>query len=144
MTTGTVVLHLPDDLYRRIARLSSLTGSPLEGIIVRMLATSLPPLPDDFAPETRDALQRLEQLGDNDLAAFKTATLAQADYARLTELRAQRSEGAITPEEQAELERLMQAADTLTLQKAYAAALLTWREQARTLRSAHDDTTSDV
>jgi hypothetical protein len=144
MTTDTVVLHLPDDLYRRIAHLSSLTGSPLARVIVRMLALSLPPLPDDFAPETRAALQGLEQLGDTELATFETATLPTADYARLTELRERRSEGAITPGEQAELERLLQAADTLTLQKAYAAALLTWREQARQSRLASDDALSDV
>ena len=68
MTTDTVTLHLPDDLYRRIVLVSSLTGSPLERVIVRMLASSLPPLPDDFAPATCAALQRLEQLGDSERA----------------------------------------------------------------------------
>lgn len=87
MATDTVTLRLPDDLYRRIEKLASLTGSPMEGIIVRMLASSLPPLPDDFAPAIRDALQRLEHLSDGDLAAFETATLARADYARVTTLR---------------------------------------------------------
>jgi hypothetical protein len=144
MTTDTVTLHLPDDLYRRIAHLSSLTGSPLERVIVRMLASSLPPLPDDFSPDTRVALQRLEQMSGSELATFETATLPTADYARLTKLRERRSESAITPGEQAELERLMQAADTLTLQKAYAAALLTWREQARNSRLAGDDALSDA
>jgi hypothetical protein len=118
MTTDTVVLHLPDDIYRRIAHLSS-----------------LPPLPDDFAPEIHEALQRLEQLSDSDLTAFERATLATDDYARLTELRERRREGAISPDEQTELDHLMQAGDTLTLQKAYAAALLKWRGQARTPRS---------
>lgn len=68
MTTDTVALHLPDDLYRRIAHVSSLTGSSLERVIVRMLASSLPPVPDDFAPATRAALERLEQLGVGELA----------------------------------------------------------------------------
>lgn len=130
MATDTVVLHLPDDLYRRIAHLSTLMGSPIEGVIVRMLSSSLPPLPDDFAPDTREALQTLEQLSDSQLSTFKTAKLASNQYARLSELRERRNEGTLTPDEQAELERLMQAADTLTLQKAYAEVLLKWRGQA--------------
>lgn len=136
MTTDTVILRLPDDLYRRIAHLSHLTGSPVEGVIVRMLSSSLPPLPDDFAPDIRDALQALEHLSDAQLAAFATATLARKDYARLSELRERRGEGVIITEEQAELDRLMHAADVLTLQKAYAAVLLKWRGQAS--NSAHD------
>lgn len=139
MATDTVTLRLPDDLYRRIERLSSLTGSPIEGVIVRMLASSLPPLPDDFAPETRDALQRLELLSDDELVAYETATLFRADYARLTALRERRAAGDITSDEQADLERLLQAADTLTLQKAYAAVLLKWRVQAGSSRPHSDD-----
>lgn len=131
MATDTVVLHLPDDLYRRIARLSHLTGSPVEGVIMRMLSSSLPPLPDDFAPDVRDALQSLEELSGAQLAAYAMATQPRKDYARLNVLRERRNDGVITPAEQAELDRLMQSADTLTLQKAYAAVLLKWRGQAQ-------------
>lgn len=139
MATDTVVLHLPDDLYRRIARLSHLTGSPVEGVIMRMLSSSLPPLPDDFAPDVRDALQSLEELSGAQLAAYATATLPRKDYARLNVLRERRNDGVITPAEQAELDHLMQSADTLTLQKAYAAVLLKWRGQAQ---SATPDSTT--
>ncbi|HEX2347596.1 MAG TPA: hypothetical protein VHI51_04085 [Ktedonobacterales bacterium] len=40
MATDTVTLRLPDDLYRRIERLSSLTGSPMEGVICAVRADS--------------------------------------------------------------------------------------------------------
>jgi hypothetical protein len=66
VATDSVTIHLPDDLYRRIVRLSHLTGSPIEGVIVRMLSSSLPPLPDDFTPETHEALQALEHLSDSE------------------------------------------------------------------------------
>ena len=144
MATDTVTVRLPDDIYRRIERLSSLTGSPMEGIIVRMLASSLPPLPDDFAPATRDALERLEHLSDSDLAAFEVAKVPLGDYVRFTDLRERRADGVITAEEQAELERLQQSADTLTLQKAYAAVLLKWRRQARASQTPNGDTRSDA
>lgn len=131
MATDEVILHLPDDLYRRITRLSHLTGNPVEGIIVRMLTSNLPPLPEDFTPHTREALQSLEALSDDQLTAFSTAQIPAKEYARLTVLRDRRREGVITPDEQPELEALLQAADTLTLQKAYAAVLLKWRGQSR-------------
>lgn len=131
MATDEVILHLPDDLYRRIARLSHLTGNPVEGVIVHMLTSNLPPLPEDFTPHTREALQSLETLSNDQLAAFSTAQIPAKDYARLTDLRERRHEDVITPDEQMELEALMQAADTLTLQKAYAAVLLKWRGPSR-------------
>lgn len=129
MATDTIMLRLPDDLYRRIVRLSQLMGSPVEGVIVRMLSSSLPPLPDDFSPEIRDALQSLESLNDKQLAALSTAMLSRKDIARLRDLRERRAEGPLTAAEQTELDRLVRAADMLTLQKAYAAVLLKWRGQ---------------
>ena len=72
----------------------------------------------------RVALQSLEELSGAQLPAYATATLPHKDYARLNVLRERRDDGIITPVEQAELDRLTQAADTQTLQKAYAAVLL--------------------
>jgi hypothetical protein len=129
METDTISLQLPDNLRRHLKRLAALTHQPLDGLIVRTLSASLPPLPDDLAPEARDALQALEALGDVELCAVTRATLFEEQYARVTALRERCRAGTITPEEEAELGRLLDAADLLTLRKAYATVFLKWRGQ---------------
>ncbi len=127
MSTDTITIHLPGGLYRRLARLADLTKQPLEGLIVQTLSSSLPPLPDDLPPATRDALQALEALSDDELWQRARATFPEEQYARLTALRERRRDGALPTDEQAELDQLLEAADLLTLQKAYGAVLLKWR-----------------
>lgn len=127
MAADTITIHLPDPLYHRLERLATLTRQPLEGLIVTTLASNLPPLPDDLPPAIRDALLALEVLGDDELRHRTRATLPDEEYARLADLREGRRDGALSSEEQAELDRLLQAGDLLTLQKAYAAVLLKWR-----------------
>lgn len=127
MATDMLVIHLPEVLHRRLERLAALTRQPLEHLIVQTLSASLPPLPEDLAPATRDALAALELLSDTDLAQLAQATFPNDDYERLTELREKRRAGdPLSAQEQSELERLTRAADLLTLKKAYAAVLLKW------------------
>ncbi len=129
MATDTITIHLPDDLHQRLERLAHLTGQPVEGLIVRTLSSNLPPLPEDLSPATRDALQALERLDNTELLQLTYAKLPDDQYEQLTMLREQRREGELTPKEEAALNRLIEAADLLTLQKAYAAVLLKWRGQ---------------
>ena len=129
MAVDAITIHLPDGLYRRLERLASLTRQPLEGLIVKTLSSSLPPLPDDLAPAFRDALLALESLPDDELRQIADATMPEVAYERLSALRDERRERPLISNEQAELDRLSQDADTLVLRKAYAAVLLTWRGQ---------------
>ncbi|HEX6543857.1 MAG TPA: hypothetical protein VF040_19030 [Ktedonobacterales bacterium] len=130
MAVDAITIHLPDGLYRRLERLASLTHQPLEGLIVKTLSSSLPPLPDDLPPATRDALMALESLNDNELQQVVQATLPDQQYERLTMLREQRRERILSANEQTDLDQLQQEADTLVLKKAYAAVLLKWRGQS--------------
>ncbi len=119
-----ITIHLPDGLYHRLERLASLTHQPLEGLIVKTLSSSLPPLPDDLTPALRDALMALESLSDDELQQVTNASMPSSQYERLTALRDERRERPLSPDEQTELDSLMQDADTLALKKAYAAVLL--------------------
>ena len=139
MAVDAITIHLPDGLYRRLERLASLTQQPLEGLIVKTLSSSLPPLPDDLAPAFRDALLALEALSDDELRQVADATMPEAAYERLSALRDERRERPLISNEQAELDRLSQDADTLVLRKAYAAVLLTWRGQRLSSPAAHPD-----
>ena len=136
MAVDAITIHLPDGLYRRLERLASLTRQPLEGLIVKTLSSSLPPLPDDLAPAFRDALLALESLPDDELRQIADATMPEVAYERLSALRDERRERPLISNEQAELDRLSQDADTLVLRKAYAAVLLTWRGQRLSLLPA--------
>ena len=127
MAVDAITIHLPDGLYRRLERLASLTQQPLEGLIVKTLSSSLPPLPDGLSPAFRDALLALETLSDDKLQRVADAAMPEAAYERLAALRDERRERPLTADEQAELDRLTQDADTLVLKKAYAAVLLKWR-----------------
>ena len=129
MALDSITIHLPDDLHRRLERLASLTHQPLEGLIVKTLSSSLPPLPDDLAPALRDALMALESLSDDELQQVADARMPDAQYERFATLRDERRQRSLTPDEQTELDRLTQDADTLVLKKAYAAVLLKWRGQ---------------
>lgn len=139
MAVDGITIHLPDGLYRRLERLASLTQQPLEGLIVKTLSSSLPPLPDDLAPAFRDALLALEALSDDELRQVADATMPEASYERLAALRDERCERPLTSDEQAELDSLSQDVDTLVLRKAYAAVLLTWRGQRLSSPAAHPD-----
>lgn len=127
MASDTVTIHLPDDLHRRLERLADLTKQPLEGLIVKTLSANLPSLPENLPPATRDALQALEGLNDDDLWKRARATLPEDKYEHLTQLRERQHEGNLTAGEREDLDQLMRAADLLTLEKAYAAVLLKWR-----------------
>ena len=127
MTTDTVAIQVPQALYRRLERLAQLTRRPLESLIVQALSSNLPPLPDDLPAAQRDALVALEGLSDDELWAVTRSTLPAGDQERFAALRDRRRAGTLTPAEQAALDRLAQAADLLTLRKAYAAVLLRWR-----------------
>ena len=127
MTTDTVAIQVPQSLYHRLERLAQLTRRPLESLIVQALSSNLPPLPDDLPAAQRDALVALAGLSDDELWAVTRSAMPQRDQERFAALRDQRRAGTLPPAEQAALDQLAQAADLLTLRKAYAAVLLRWR-----------------
>jgi hypothetical protein len=127
MSTETIEIHVPEGLYRRLERLAALTRRPLEGLILQTLSSSIPPLPDDLPPATRDALIAIEALSDEELVQVVRRTMPDDRYQRLSELREKRREDTLPEGETAELDHLLEEADLLTLTKAYAAVLLKLR-----------------
>lgn len=127
MAIETVAIHVPQALYQRLVRLAALTKQPLERVIVQTLSSNLPPLPDDLPTPFHDALVALETLSDAELWQVMHSTVPDEQYEQWTRLREKRRTGTITESEQARIDQLTQAADLLTLRKAYAAVLLKWR-----------------
>jgi hypothetical protein len=127
MTTDTRTIRVPESLYRRFERLSALKHQPIDVVIAQALSSSIPPLPDDLAPEWRDTLMSLEAMSDAELWDQTHATLPDAEYTQIEDLRDKRREGTLSPDEVQTLDDLLRATDLLTLRKAYAAVLLKWR-----------------
>jgi hypothetical protein len=127
MTTETLTIRVPEPLYHRLERLAALSGRPLESLIIQTLSASIPPLPEDLPPSTREALTSLEALSDDDLWQIARSGIPEAEYEQFAALRAKWRADTIGPDEQATLDRLTQEADLRTLLKAYAAVLLKWR-----------------
>ena len=127
MTTDTVAIQVPQTLYRRLERLAQLTRRPLESLIVQTLLSNLPPLPDDLPAAQRDALVALEGLSDDELWQVTRSAMLEGDQEQFAALRDKRRAGTLTPAQRTVLDQLAQGADLLTLRKAYAAVLLTWR-----------------
>jgi hypothetical protein len=94
---------------------------------LQTLSASIPALPDDLPSTTQDALSALESLSDDELRQVAQSMMPTDQYDRLSELREQRRAGTLSETDEQALAQLMQAADLLTLRKAYAAVLLTWR-----------------
>jgi len=89
MTTETMPVQLPEALYRGLERLAALTHRSVESLIVRTLASSIPPFPDDLPAPTRDALTVLEGLRDAELWQMLHSTFPEAQYEHYAELRGQ-------------------------------------------------------
>lgn len=88
-----------------------------------------PPLPDNLPPILRESLVALEGLGDDELRAVMYSTWTEAQSEEFVTLREKFKAGILSDTEQTNLDQLRQAADLLTLRKAYAAALLKGRGQ---------------
>ena len=128
MVADTVAIQVPQPLYRRLERLAELTQRPLESLIVQTLSSTIPLLPDDLPPATRDSLLALEHLSDDELWRVARMVFPEEQYAQFDALRERRRAGSITEPEQVTLDHLFQESDLLILRKAYAAVLLKWRE----------------
>jgi hypothetical protein len=129
MTNPTVTIQVSETLFRQLERLSALTGRPLDQLVEQTLRSGLPPLPDNLPPAARDALQMIENLDDQTLAAIVHERHASTWVDQYEELRERQRANVITPTEQQTLEAMAEEADLLTVRKAYAAVLLKWRGQ---------------
>lgn len=123
----TVAIQVPQTLYHRLERLAELTHQPLQSLVVRALASTIPPLPDDLPDDWRDALIDLEGLSDAELWQILRGRFTDDQREEYARLRDKQRQGAIAEAEHASLDTLRRQADLLVLRKAYAGVLLKWR-----------------
>jgi hypothetical protein len=125
--TRPVTIDLPDPVYRQLQQTARKTKRRLEDVLLQTITGNLPP-GTEYAPAAMQAdLQALQWIDDNALWAIARSKISPEQQARQEYLLTQSQRGELSPEERAEMDRLGDMVDRLTLKKAYAYALLRWR-----------------
>lgn len=130
MTTRTVTLILPEDLYAQLEAQARQVAHPVDDVVARTIARGLIAASDpDLAPDVQAEMAAMAQLTDAALWDI-AGSAANADTVALYDLLIQRrQDGTLTLEGQQWLGRVRAEADLLTLRKAHAYALLKQRGQ---------------
>lgn len=127
-TTSRIHLDLPPDLYARIRAAAERSGRPVEAVLVESLDLLFGTPSGDW-----DHLAApVEALSDGHLWALVYRRMAWAESARLRELTAHGTQGALTEAEQVELAALIDHADGLTLLRSR--AMLVLQERGHNVR----------
>ncbi|MBK9715734.1 MAG: hypothetical protein IPO81_31295 [Kouleothrix sp.] len=127
MTTRTINITLPDDVYRRLQQVADATRRPMEAVVIQSIQGNLPPSADDLSPDLRGELSALQDLSDAELWALAREALLGEQWRRHQRLLRKRETAALTAREQQELDQLRDRSDRAVLRRSYALALLKWR-----------------
>ena len=127
MSTASITLEIPENLYQRFVKTANATKRPLEEIILQVLEVGSPPILDDIPEQYRAELTDLDELDDQNLWEIATKRKTSRDLETYDRLLARTKENLLTAKEQLELTKLRQESELFMLRKAHAAALLHWR-----------------
>jgi hypothetical protein len=123
MALQTVTVHLPEMLYRQVARRAQRMRRSVEDELVEVVSTAMPTmeaLPSDIV----DDLEQLTYLTDAEMWEAARTTLPRQSSERMQALVLKRQGVRLTAVEERELKRLTHLADRAMLVRAQAAVLL--------------------
>jgi hypothetical protein len=127
MAGQTVILELPEAVYRWAERTARATEQAMESVLVGALNTTLPPPLDQVPAEWHEELEALETLSTSALLQIARERLTAAQVRQYDRLLEKHRQGTLTSRERARLTQLRQAADRIMLRRARAYVLLKWR-----------------
>ncbi|MCP4353685.1 MAG: hypothetical protein GY795_50200 [Desulfobacterales bacterium] len=127
MSTQSLTLHLPENIYRRLHLMAKTTHQPLEEIVFQSIRGNLPPLSDDIPSEWRGDLAELQDLSDATLWVVAGESLPEKQWDRHQQLLEMNQTGTLTDSQQDELAALRAATDRFVFRRSYVLALLKWR-----------------
>ncbi len=127
MSTQSITLDLPENVYRRLQLMAKTIHQPLEEVVFQSIKGNLPPLSDDIPPEWRDDLGELQHLPDAALWTVTRESLPDKQWNRHQQLLEKNQVETITKTEQKELDNLRAITDRFVFRRSYAFALLRWR-----------------
>ncbi len=129
MSTNTVIVTIPERLYRRLQAVAKHTNRAISDVLIDSAETLLPIENADTAlpAEVVDELAAMRLFSDEALWQATEPTLSPEQQARLSELTKLQGERTLTPAEQNELTKLLAEYDRSVLHRAQALALLSVR-----------------
>jgi hypothetical protein len=122
----SITLTLPDSLYNYARKISEATKQPLEAVLQKSIAQTMPPL-DDVPKEEAAELAAMAVMSDAALWQEARAMMSANDQAKLRELSSRQSAGQLSAEEKPELTTLLDLYGRLMVRKAHAWLLLARR-----------------
>lgn len=123
-------LRLPEQLYQRLEQAARLAQCDVRELILLVLETAAPPLPDELSPELAADLARWAVFDDEALRAIADAFLPPKLQRRYTTLLRKGEEGRLCAHEREEWEALKQQYQRISENKAKARFLLDQRTKA--------------
>ncbi len=120
MTQSPILLQLPDELYERLREIADYSHRPVESVLIDSLTLLFGNLPT-INP------QELTNFSDEQLWALVHRPIAWPQDVRLRELSDLGKHGALSVDEQSELETLIDAYDQYVLLRSQALLLLKQR-----------------
>ncbi len=126
MTDHTITLTLNESVYTQLQRMASQAAQPIEKVLESHLMgefSSPSTLPEAIQTE----LAAFRQISDEALWTIAREQTPSDQRERANLLLALNKRLALTPDEESELDQLLEASDRVMLRKAEAAALLTQR-----------------
>jgi predicted transcriptional regulator len=126
MPTQTIMLELPEDLYRTVSTLARVTKRPLTEILQANLAHTLPPL-DDVPVEEAEVLAHMSTLDDAALWQASNGTMSESQQAKLQALLDDQNAGTLPPTGAVLLQELFDTYGRLLVRQSHAWLLLARR-----------------
>ena len=119
MPAQNINIQLPEEMYRRLQRVASVTQRPLEEIVFQTIRGNLPPSIDDMPPHLSEELIAMQRLRDEELWAITKEKLPPAQWRRHQHLLRKHQDAILTPAEQTELDQLRRITDHFISRRSY-------------------------
>ena len=128
MTTQTVTVTLPEEIYHRFQVSAHVMQQSMEDLLTQSIQGNLPPSIEDLPPELQNEIGLfLQSLTSQALWEIVKAPSLPATWQRQQELLEKNQEETLTAAEMDELEQLRVQMDRRVMRRSYALALLKWR-----------------
>ena len=128
MTTQTVTVTLPEEIYHRFQVSAHVMQQSMEDLLAQSIQGNLPPSIEDLPPELQNEIGLfLQSLTSQALWEIVKAPSLPATWQRQQELLEKNQEETLTAAEMDELEQLRVQMDRRVMRRSYALALLKWR-----------------